>query len=350
MCPAPVSAASTARALPPVVESGPRAVLLCTPTRREHAKETAAALAARGFDVSIQAGSFTEVVEGVSALHREAGPVLLVPCGPDMDTPVLRSRIRRALSGPHEWLAPATDVRQLERALSARTTTAKPRASHADVVPFPAPPESEPGRRKPSKVHLVLWPLVGASLTAMTMAALQTDPRPSAPAEEAAVERVVAPMIEPTPSALEPPPRSMTVPPPPRALPVLAPPPEPTSEPSTQVAAALAHERVTATDDALVFTVGERPRDWFAAMDVCRGRAHAGLRGWRTPTSRQLHALAKARVLPPSALWSRTRSARADDTAFVVHGRAGTTRSALKTETVDDAVCLRPRDLPPKGT
>lgn len=368
-----------------VVDFDPRheIVLLCSDASREGATELAESLLAQGFDVHVLSGSLGDLVDGLGALVHEPRPALLVTCDAATDTPVLRSRVSRAFERQHRWLPgkPAESLLELlgkicaqMDALEFATTqelpaetddepsnvvqlplpplAPEPAANTAPEPPTPTPapapaPAPEPARARTSRLHMVLWPLVGAGLTALGMTAVRNQD--TAP-EPAAVVAPQTPTARPsaTPAPAPPPPIA------PAKAPVAAEPPPAPTAPSPQtptaedpaLAAALAHERVTATDDFLVFAAGERPRDWFEAMNVCRGRAHAGLRGWTTPSSRQLHTLAKARVLPDTPLWSRTRSLHTEEAAFVVDGQAGTTRRALKTETIDGAVCVRKRAQP----
>lgn len=365
-----VSAALQPRVVAPSVDFHPHheVVLLCSASRRREASELAESLLALGFDALVLSGSLTELIEGLPAGEPEGGAAILVPCDAEVDTPVLRSRVQRSLQREHIWLKGRADATALEqqREICAlldqlereRTREVPTEPVDADDVsnvirlPLPRQPTaphpaehapSGPEAHKPGKYHYVLWPMVGAALTALGMTALSPTKDPAPAVAEAHLARVTPPTVEDTePSEPVPPSpaRVATVAPPPSPAASIAAAPEPEQSPEQE---ALTHDRVTKTDDYLVFEAGERSRDWYAAMNVCRGRAHAGLEGWTAPSSRQLHALAKARALPETPLWSRTRSMREADVAFVVHGRAGTLQRASKSESVSAAVCIRKR-------
>lgn len=371
MFPPFVSAASQPRVAAPSVDFHPHheVVLLCSATRRGEASELAESLLALGFDALVLSGSLDELVGGLPAGASEDGPALLVPCDSEVDTPVLRSRVRRSFHREHLWLersAGATAL-ELQREICARLDELERERTQevpiepvdvdevSNVILLPvAPPQtpqpasnhvaSKPAAPKPAKYHYVLWPMVGAALTALGMAAMRPSEAPSTRSAEADVARVAPPAVKHreanAPATPDPAPVAAPPPPPPPTPAAAAPGMQPEDSPEQE---ALTHDRVRATDDYLVFEAGEKPRDWYAAMDVCRGRTHAGLEGWATPSSRQLHALAKARVLPEQPLWSRTRSMRETDVAFVVHGRAGTLRSSNKSDSVSAAVCIRKR-------
>ena len=370
MFPSFVSAASQPRVAPPSVDFHPHheVVLLCSAARKRDASELAESLLALGFDALVLSGSLDELVDGLPNGAADDGPALLVPCDTDVDTPVLRSRVRRTFHREHLWLdgSAGSNALELQQQICARLDQLERERTQevpiepvdvdevSNVILLPvdptAPAEPQAARpvpspataRKPAKYHYVLWPLVGATLTALGMAAVRPTEESAPAAAEVDVDRVAPPTTtQPEPSSPAKPATIASVPPPPPAR-VAAATPIPAAEESPEQEA-LTHDRVTATDDYLVFEAGEKARDWYAAMDVCRGRTHAGLEGWTTPSSRQLHALAKARVLPEAPLWSRTRSMREADVAFVVHGRAGTLRSSGKSETVSAAVCIRKR-------
>ncbi len=371
MFPSFVSAASQPRVAAPSVDFHPHheVVLLSSATKRGEASELAESLLALGFDALVLSGSLDDLVGGLPAGAPEDGPALLVPCDAEVDTPVLRSRVRRSFHREHLWLersAGATAL-ELQREICARLDELERERTLevpidpvdvdevSNVVLLPvAPPRgqsasngaaSKQAAQKPAKYHYVLWPMVGAALTALGMAAVRPSEAPSTRAAEADVVRVVPPAVkhreanEPAPPSAAPLP-APTPEPPARAAAAAAPVVQPEVSPEQE---ALTDDRVRATEDYLVFEASEKPRDWYAAMDLCRGRAHAGLEGWTTPSSRQLHALAKARVLPEQPLWSRTRSMREADAAFVVHGRAGTLHNSNKSDSVPAAVCVRKR-------
>jgi|GEM_PF-2318614 len=356
-----------------VLDFDPRheVVLLCSPPHRAETSELAESLLALGFDAYVLSGALEELVEGLQTQTDEGRPLLLVPCDASTDTPVLRSRVGRSFHREYLWLDSTTQAtaHELQRqicermdALERERTQEEPiepvdvdEVSNVVLLPTPAandaPPPAAPTGSPPkrvSRIHMVLWPVLGAAITALGMTAMRGQTETTEPAAAVAV-------TDPAPTPTTAPPTAAPQVEPPTAAPAAAPDPVPPAEPPTAetpsksdpLAAALTHERVTATDEYLVFAAGERPRDWYAAMNVCRGRAHAGVKGWKPPSSRQLHALAKARVLPESALWSRTRSLHDEDVAFVVHGKAGTTRSTAKLETLDAAVCIRKRDVSP---
>lgn len=373
MCRTLVSAVPQSRALAPKVDFHPRheVVLLCGTTRRAQASALAESLLALGFDALVLSGSLDELVEGLPAGAPHDGPALLVPFDSGVDTPVLRSRVRRSFEREHLWLdnvASATAAEkqreictrldQLERGGPDAPVDEPEEVSNVIQLPVtpkpqpPPPPQTEargapPAERTPSKLHYVLWPLVGAAVTALAIAAVRpTSDAP--PTEDTSQARAAAPTTTRPDARTTPAP----APEPPAPVPVTAVPPVPSAPSAPAVGTeaeptpeqeALTHDRVVATEDYLVFDAGEKARTWYAAMNVCRGRTHAGLDGWTTPSSRQLHALAKARVLPAAPLWSRTRSMREADVAFVVHGRAGTVQSANKSESISAAVCVRPR-------
>lgn len=371
MFPSFVSAAPQPRVVAPSVDFHPHheVVLLCSATRRGDASELAESLLALGFDALVLSGSLDELVGGLPAGASEDGPALLVPCDPEVDTPVLRSRVCRSFHREHLWLerSAGATVLELQREICARLDELERERTQevpiepvdvdevSNVILLPVAPQtspaasvnatSKPDARKPAKYHYVLWPMVGAALTALGMAAVRPTETPTPRAAEADVARVAPPAVKhrEAKAPATPAPATVAAPPPPppaRAAAAAAPVVQPEDSPEQE---ALTHDRVTATDDYLVFEAGEKPRDWYAAMDVCRGRTHAGLDGWATPSSRQLHALAKARVLPEQPLWSRTRSMREADVAFVVHGRAGTLRSSNKSDAISAAVCIRKR-------
>jgi len=204
-----------------------------------------------------------------------------------------------------------------------------------DVRPAPVAQPARPPRA--FRTQLLVWPLIGAVTTALGMFAFRPATEEPPPAPEVTVPPVARTVVPDTPEA---PAVHVAV----NAAPL--PPPPPTAPPaSRQDRVAMEHEHVTASDDLLVFAANEGPRDWYAAMNLCRGRTHAGVGGWSTPSSKQLNALAKARVLPQGVLWSRTRALKAQGVAFVVHGRAGTARATAKRETLHMAVCVRKRAL-----
>lgn len=375
-----VSAAPQPRVVAPSVDFRPHheVVLLCSATRRRETSELAESLLALGFDALVLCGSLDEVVDGLPSGASDPGPALLVPCDREIDTPVLRSRVRRTFHREHLWLdaEAGSTALDLQRKICAKLDELERERTQevsiepvdvdevSNVILLPVAPQPAPqtktaptpantAPRKPSRIHYVLWPVIGATVTALGMAAV----RPSADsgsdaAAEADVAKVAPPVpVDPQPDLRESRPEAPVVaaPPPPPAASAPDTPVAPAAPTDSAEAAALAHERVTATDDYLVFEAGEKPRDWYAAMNLCRGRTHAGLTEWTTPSSRQLHALAKARVLPEAPLWSRTRSMRDTDVAFVVHGHAGTLRSEDKTESISAAVCIRKR-ADSKGT
>ena len=213
-------------------------------------------------------------------------------------------------------------------------------------APHPTTTERSPTRV--SRLHVVMWPVIGAAITALGMVAIRGGAAPQRPAV-AAVAPTLTIAAQHTPLASIPstPPSPVRAVQPPEPLPAPASLPAPAPAPSAEEEA-LASEWVQGTDTDLVYAAPERPRDWYAAMNLCRGRTHAGLTGWVTPSSRQLHALAKDHVLPEAPLWSRTRSARSTDLAFVVHGKAGTLESTEKSAKVSAAVCVRPRATTPE--
>jgi len=335
-------------------------VLLCTPDEQRTASDLAESLLALGFEAFV----VHDDLDGLEPLQGDR-PALFVPMSASFDTPAFRARVRGALGRDPEWtngeIAKETFVllRRIQSRLDelerARTQELPIDSGDEDldgaVVPLvrSAPPEaSRPAPRRQS-LPVVIWPAVGATLTALGMALVLPDRTPPA------VETVET-MQAPTPAAVaiaEP-----VAPVPAAAAPThtrkraeVPPPPEPTiaTEPEAAGIAVEDNDRVTVADDYLVFTAPDRPRDWYAAMNLCRGRAHAGLEGWTTPSSRQLHALAAARALPEAPLWSRTRSAHSKDVAFVVHGKVGNVRSTEKSETLSAAVCVRKRHEGPDG-
>ncbi len=289
------------------------------------------------------------------ALRGGGAPLLLVATADELDTPVLRSRLARELEREHSWLDRTRPGcgQGLFRQVCARMNTLRceetieaPFVPRLEVVPpevvgIPPASAAQPARPvRGFRAQLLVWPLLGAVTTALGMVAFRPaaeEPPPQAEVQEPAVTHLAVANAE-TP---EKPADRVEIKPAP-----LPPPPSTTPTPTAQDPVAIAHERVTATDGLLVYAARERPRDWYAAMNLCRGRTHAGVRGWSTPSSKQLNALAKARVLPDGALWSRTRALKTDGVAFVVHGRAGTARATTKSETLDMAVCVRKQPPP----
>lgn len=357
-----------------VVDFDPRheVILLCSAGGGEEAAALAETLLALGFDVLVLSGTPPELAAGLEGYGQGARPALLVETDSNAVGPVLRSRVARVLSRPYCWLEgePAAGALELQHRICARMDGFERELAQdhsvapvdveevSNVVLLPVPPRRAPKPAKParqrkklSRLQLVVWPLAGAAVTAVGLALVgspDSDPPPPPPPPEPAQRGPVAVAVAP------PPPVEVE---PMRPAPVAPPSPTPTAVVSPAAVAApveaeplddiVDNEHVIATDEWLVYEAPARARDWFAAMDLCRGRTLAGVDGWSTPSSKQLNTLAKARVLPEGSLWSRTRAMRADDVAFVVHGRAGTVRSAIKTETIDSAVCVRRRSPSP---
>ncbi len=355
---------------PSVVDFDPRheVILLCSDAGRSEAAGLAETLLAEGFDAVVFSGTPPEIASALDGHAQGSRPALLVATGPNCGGAVLRSRVARALSRPHCWLEadPARSARELQHEICARMDgferehAEDPRVEPvvveevSNVLLLPVVPRHAPVRAQPAKtlsrIQLVAWPLLGAGLTALGLVLLgkpaSEPPLPPDPPQAAATPAAALASppvhVEPAPPV----PEAHAAVKPKAGLPAAVPPPPPVVPPEPSESA-LDNEHVAATDAWLVYEAPARPRDWFAAMDLCKGRTLAGSDGWSTPSSKQLHALAKARVLPDGALWSRTRALRADDVAFVVHGRAGTVRSAIKTETIDAAVCVRRRSPSP---
>lgn len=360
-----------------MVDFDPRheVILLCSAAGGEEAAALAETLLALGFDAFVLCGTPPELAAGLEDHGRGARPALLVETDSNAVGPVLRSRVARVLSRPYCWLEgePAGGALELQHRICARMDgferelVQDPAVEPVDVeevsnvVLLPVPARRVPAQAKPAKqarppqqakklsrLQLVMWPLGGAAVTALGLALLGSPdsdlPPPPDPAQGGAAAVAVA---SPPPADVEPSNPTPTAPPSPLPSAVAAPAavaPPVEVDPLEKI---VDNEHVIATDEWLVYEAPERSRDWFAAMNLCRGRTLAGTDGWSTPSSKQLHALAKARALPEGSLWSRTRAMRADDVAFVVHGRAGTVRSAIKTETIDLAVCVRRRSPPP---
>ncbi len=370
-----------------VVDFDPRheIILLCGVAAGGDSAALAETLLALGFDAFVLCGTPTELAAGLQTHGQPGRPALLVGSDEYIDTPVLRSRVARMLSRPYCWLegAKRAGTSELQRRICARMDAFE-RDHSADEIerveveevsnlvllpvvskslpptPTPTPtPPAPPLATKLSRVQLVVWPMVGAVLTALGIAAMgaPTDAPPPPPPPSSLQRAPSAVAAEPAPVAVAPTPApapiataSTRLPPaPPPATPAEPPasPPSPPAAagevPTGPLGSVVENERVTATDTWLVYEAPERARDWYAAMDLCRGRTLAGVGGWSTPSSKQLHALAKAHALPEGALWSRTRPMSSEDAAFVIHGRAGTIRRAFKTETLDTAVCVRAR-------
>lgn len=400
MRPLHVTAFSQARASArSVVDFDPRheVILLCSGAGRADAASLAETLLALGFDALVLSGTPPELAAALEEHGHGVRPALLVGTDVNSAGPVLRSRVTRVLSRPHCWLKgePASATPELQRRICAQMDAfERDQASASSIEPVvveevsnvvllpvaskPAapppedvsaqsgaasnPPEHAPSpaqavavprqAKKLSRVQIVLWPLGGAAVMALGLA-LVASPNSEPAKPDSGAPDVSPPVTVEAPEALEPKPAApmrASVPPPPASHAQAEPSPTlPRSVPAAAdpLAAVIAHERVVATDTWLVYDAPPRARDWYAAMNLCRGRSHAGTDGWSTPSSKLLNALAKQRVLPEGSLWSRTRAMRAEDVAFVVHGRAGTARQAIKTETIDAAVCVRRRTPAP---
>ncbi|MBV1858889.1 MAG: hypothetical protein KUG77_10795 [Nannocystaceae bacterium] len=377
MRPVPVIAFSQASAsAASVVDFDPRheVILLCSATRRGEAAALAETLLALGFDAFVVSGTPSELGAALEGHGQGARPALLVATDPGTVGPVLRRCVTRLLSRPYDWLEgePGAGGFELQHRICARMDaferehSAGPsgeelsvdEVSNVVLLPLAAKAVSSPPQRVPaplrvkklSRVQLVAWPLVGAGLTALGLAlwGIPDSARslPTASRLGAAVPTANSPL---PPPEVEP-----SLPSPVASGPVLPDPAPPEPEPiaaepvlANPLKLVAQNEHGIETDDLLVYEAPARARDWYAAMNLCRGRSHVGTDGWSTPSSKQLHALAKARVLPEGSLWSRTRALRAENVAFVVHGKAGTIRRAIKTETLDAAVCVRRRTHSP---
>lgn len=407
MRPVHVTAFSQARAsAPSVVDFDPRheVILLCSEAGRVEAASLAETLLALGFDALVLSGTPPELAADLEEHGYGARPALLVGTDVNSAGPVLRSRVTRVLSRPHSWLRgePASGMPELQRRICAQmdaferdqasASSIEPvvveEVSNVVLLPVPSnpagappdgvsvPPSAAPNPPEPirspanpvpalrqakklSRVQIVLWPLGGAAVMALGLALVSGPSSESARPDLDAAD-VSTPVAAAAPKAVTPEeavqaaPMRAAVPPAPVSHaagdPTAASPrpvPAPVPVPEDPLAAVIAHERVVATDGWLIYEAPPRARDWYAAMNLCRGRSHAGIDGWSTPSSKLLNALAKQRVLPEGSLWSRTRAMRAEDVAFVVHGRAGTARQAIKTETIDAAVCVRRRTPAP---
>jgi len=386
-----VTAFSQARAsTPSLVDFDLRheVILLCSSAERGEAGALAETLLALGFDALVLSGTPPEIAAGLEGHGQGARPALLVATDANTVEPVLRSRLARVLSRPYCWLegAPGGDARELLHRISARLDAFErehaTETSHEDVVVdevsnvillpvaptlAPTPPvAARPQVKRPSRAQFILWPLAGAALAAAgfwaaggaNSEAVIPAPVPPPASGPAVISPPAAGEVEdaePTPLAAAAAPAAVVQPAAAAPVAVVLPaavasaPVSPAAAPVQRdpLADVLNNERVIATDDLFVYEAPARARDWYEAMNVCRGRSHAGMDGWATPSSKQLHALARARVLPEGSLWSRTRALRSQDVAFVVHGRAGTVRRAIKTETIDSAVCVRRRSPSP---
>ncbi|MGH1345025.1 MAG: hypothetical protein ACRBN8_25925 [Nannocystales bacterium] len=354
----PVHAASNIPAAPSVVVDPAQehevALIYSRPTQLD-ATRLARLLREQGHQTRLVPASPQACAE---ALQGEGPPLLLVAAADELDTPVLRSRLAREVDREHAWVdrTRAGCAQPLFRQVCARMKTLRceetieapivhplERAEEnvVDISTTPAPVPTPAPARSPRafRPQLLIWPLVGAMTTALGMLAFRPSEEAPAPVPELSEPAPAPAVVADAPDAPKAPPviQPTRLPPPP-------PPPPPQSAPSSEDAAALRHERVTSASGYLVYAASERARDWYSAMNLCRGRTHAGVRGWTTPSSKQLNVLAKARVLPDGAIWSRTRALKAEDVAFVVHGRAGTARTAIKSETLDMAVCVRKQE------
>ena len=355
------------RVVPSVVEfdATHSVVLLCMPAQRRTASELAESLLALGFEAFV-----VHDLRGLEPLQGDR-PALLVPMAAEFDTPVFRSRVHRALGRNPVWVGGeiAEETFVLLRRIQARLDALERERTHespigvadddheddvgADVVQLPvsAPPKPPRAQRRDhGPRHVVIWPVLGAALTALGMAWVlpsRADPTPDL--GEALTAAAAPEQVTPTATTPVPVPRKKRASLPPPPMPLSAVPASTPALATSQETAALENERITAADDVLVYLAPERPRDWYAAMDLCRGRTHAGLVGWTTPSSRQLHALSAAHALPEAPLWSRTRSAHSKDVAFIVHGKVGNVRSSEKNVTLSAAVCVRNRHVGPDG-
>ena len=84
-------------------------------------------------------------------------------------------------------------------------------------------------------------------------------------------------------------------------------------------------------------------RDWFHAMDTCRGRGFWGTSGWRAPTVAELRAIARTRSFPDRPAWSTRRGANDALAAVTVTLVGGATETVDKHAGDIATICVKSR-------
>jgi hypothetical protein len=133
------------------------------------------------------------------------------------------------------------------------------------------------------------------------------------------------------------------------ALP-LTPAPAPTLELAAQGPASASDELDLAIRRGRAIEVGDLvahlvagDRDWYHAMDTCRGRGFWGTSGWRVPTVAELRAIARTRTFPDRAAWSTRRGASDATAAIAVTLVGGTTETVDKNAGDIATICVKRR-------
>ncbi|HWB81371.1 MAG TPA: hypothetical protein VG755_40690 [Nannocystaceae bacterium] len=95
--------------------------------------------------------------------------------------------------------------------------------------------------------------------------------------------------------------------------------------------------------DGLVVHMVTGDRDWFHAMDTCRGRGFWGTSGWRVPSVAELRTIARTRSFPDRPAWSTRRGASDALAAVTVTLVGGATETVDKHAGDIATICVKSR-------
>jgi hypothetical protein len=349
----------TARQLPLELDTGGEVVLHAPPALAAEMAQLVEALLAEGFQAHVVAerSAFEDTLGDTAAVH--------VVCrrGGELDFDAMRTRAREVSDVEHLWIdgtlgsdAPVRLLGSIARALGEmewRSSGAViervdvDEVSNVVLIPVaqPAANTEMPAQRRPRWRDRVLMGALCVGVLAMPFllidkhAPVESEPAPEAAAaaapEAPAPKRSFAHDLH---RALPVPVRTSA---PPSAAPeiVTEDPPAIIAEDPLRTAIDSGKARTAA---GLVVSPRVDTNDWFRAMTACRSRRLLGVDGWFLPTRTQLVALARARALPDTLLWSRNKGDSDGTQAIAVSGRAGLGRAVPKSSTDVAIVCVKP--------
>ena len=85
---------------------------------------------------------------------------------------------------------------------------------------------------------------------------------------------------------------------------------------------------------------------WHAAMNYCRSRTIADLRGWRVPTSKEIRRIPRSQM-PHGPLWTATPDTKDRSRAYLLGDNHVHMKIVAKQRAAGHAICVRA--LPPSS-